>query len=87
MQSLQKFKDDPKAMQKLIEGYRKLSFYQKLKQVDDLTIMVQKLAAARISRQYGKISEREMRLRLASLWLPREIMMKVFDWDPEVKGY
>ena len=87
MQSLKNINENPRISQILIEGYRQLPVYQKLKQVNDLTIAVQKLAAARINRQYGKISEREMRLRLASLWLSRDIMIKVFNWDPQEKGY
>ena len=26
-------------------------------------------------------------LRLAALWLDRETMIKVYDWDPDKKGY
>lgn len=71
----------------LIEGYRKMTPQEKLKRVSELTISIQQLALARIRKQYGDISEREQQLRLASLWLDREVMRKVFDWDPEEKGY
>jgi len=33
------------------------------------------------------LSERELRLRLAALWLDRETMIEVFAWDPEEMGY
>jgi hypothetical protein len=71
----------------LIEGYRKMPVHKKLEQVTALTQMVQKMALARIRSQYGDVSEQELRLRLAALWLPRETMIKLFNWDPEVKGY
>ncbi|MCK4765273.1 MAG: hypothetical protein KAW12_23940 [Candidatus Aminicenantes bacterium] len=71
----------------LVTGYRRMTPQQKLKRVDELTKAVQQLALARIRQQYGKIPEREERLRLAALWLDRETMIKVFNWDPEVKGY
>jgi hypothetical protein len=71
----------------LIEGYRRMPPQQKLKRVSELTKAVQQLALARICRQYGGISEEEQRLRLASLWLDRETMIKVFNWDPVVEGY
>lgn len=71
----------------LIDGYRKITPQQKIKRVNELNKSIQQLALARIRRQYGEISERERRLRLASLWLDREIMIKVFGWDPKVKGY
>jgi hypothetical protein len=77
----------PKIQEMLIEGYRKMTPQQKMKRVNELTKSIQQLALARIRKQYGDISEREQHLRLASLWLDREIMVKVFDWDPEEKGY
>ncbi len=71
----------------LIAGYRRMSPQEKLKRVSELTKAVQQLALARIRQQYGELSEHEQRLRLASLWLDRETMIKVFNWDPSVKGY
>ncbi len=72
---------------RLIEGYRRMSPIQKLKKVNDLTITVQQFALARIRKFYGDCSEREQRLRLASLWLDRETMIRIFNWDPEKEGY
>lgn len=77
----------PEIEEILIAGYRLMTPQQKLKRVDELTKAVQQLALARIRQQYGNIPEREQRLRLASLWLDRETMIKVFNWDPEVEGY
>lgn len=77
----------PEAEEILIEGYRKMTPQQKMKIVSDMTITVQQFALARIRKQYPEASEREQRLRLASLWLDRETMIKFFDWDPEKEGY
>ena len=71
----------------LIEGYRSMPPEQKLRQVTALTLMVQRLALTRIREQYGTLTEKEEKLRLAALWLPREDMIRWFDWDPEIKGY
>ena len=71
----------------LIEGYRKMTPQQKMQRVSELSKAVQQLALVRIQKQYGDISEREKKLRLASLWLDRETMIRVFDWDPSEKGY
>src|SRR5688572_28826175 len=46
--------------------------------------MVLHLAAARITKQYGAMSDRELRLRRASLWIDRKTMIQAFDWDPDV---
>jgi len=70
----------------LIAGYSRMSPRQKLKQMSEMTQAVQQLALARIEKQYGECSDREKQLRLASLWLDRETMIRVFQWDPRLKG-
>ncbi|MBT9160516.1 MAG: hypothetical protein DDT26_01803 [Dehalococcoidia bacterium] len=77
----------PQMRQVLIQGYRKMTPRQKMQRVNELNKAVQQLALLRIRKQYGEISERERMLRLAALWLDRETMMKVFDWDPHKEGY
>ena len=82
------FQDTPPQIQKmLIAGYRNMTPQQKFKRVSELTKTIQQLALARIRKQYGQISEREQKLRLAALWLNRETMIRVFDWDPQQSGY
>lgn len=73
---------------RVIEGYRAMTPAQKMDRVVALNRAVEQLARARIEMTYGPdLSEREVRLRLASLRLPRETMIEVFDWDPVEKGY
>lgn len=80
--------DTPADVQKvLIAGYQSMTPREKMRRVSELNKAVQQLALARIRKQYGEISEREQRLRLAGLWLNRETMIRVFDWDPEKEGY
>jgi len=72
----------------LIEAYRRMSPAEKLAKVCDLNRTVRLLAEARLRATYGpEISEREVRLRLASLTVDRETMIRAFGWDPEVEGY
>ena len=61
--------------------------HEKLERVFSLNRSLEALQRARIKAEYGDIPEREMRLRLASLRLGRETMVKVFDWDPNVQGW
>ncbi len=85
---IEQIQDTPPHIQKLIiEGYRRMSPQEKFKRVAELTKAIQQLALARIIKQYGQISEREQQLRLASLWLERETMIRVFQWDPHEEGY
>ena len=76
----------PEAERILIEGYRKMSPRQKLERVVSMNRALEALSAARIKEMYGDISDRELKLRLASLRLDRDTMVNVFGWDPEKKG-
>ena len=77
----------PKIEKMIVEGYRNMSPQQKMKRVSELNKSIQQLALARIQKQYGDISDREKQLRLASLWLDEELMLKVFGWNPKINGY
>lgn len=78
----------PEIEEILLEGYRRMSPREKLERVMDLNRSAQEMAAARIRAQYGPdLSDRELRLRLAALWLDRETMVRAFGWDPEIQGY
>ncbi|MCK6527563.1 hypothetical protein L6R50_08355 [Myxococcota bacterium] len=60
---------------------------QKLRLVVALTHGVQQVALARIRAQHPGAGEHELKMRLASLWLPGDLMRDVFGWDPAVHGY
>jgi hypothetical protein len=78
----------PEIEEILLAGYRRMTPWEKLLQVFELNRMAQQMAAMRIEARYGpNLTERELRLRLAALWLDRETMIAAFGWDPEVKGY
>ncbi len=78
----------PEAEEVWIEGLRRMTGAERLLRALDLTAAVRALAAARIRAEHGPdVSEGELRLRLAALWLDRETMVRVFGWDPEVEGY
>lgn len=83
------FSDTPLEIERvMVAGFRRMTPQQKLQRIRELNLAGQALAAERIRRQYGKeIPEHELQLRLAALRLDRETMVKVFAWDPEVKGY
>ena len=80
--------DTSKAAEEIVvRGYRQMPAQKKLKQVIALTQAVQKMALTRLRLQYPGMSERVEKLRLASLWLPRETMIASFNWDPAREGY
>ncbi|MFL6195488.1 MAG: hypothetical protein ACJ75H_15030 [Thermoanaerobaculia bacterium] len=81
--------DTPPEIEEIVlERYRRMTPFDRLMQVWELNRMAQRMAALRIQAKYGPdLPERELRLRLAALWLDRETMIEAFGWDPEVQGY
>ncbi|HEU0299921.1 MAG TPA: hypothetical protein VFR37_10710 [Longimicrobium sp.] len=77
----------PEAERFLIEAYDRMTIDEKLERVFSLNRMLEQLQRARIKADYGEMPEREMQLRLASLRLGRELMIKAFGWDPAEKGW
>jgi hypothetical protein len=77
---------DPKTYAIMLEGYRKMSPAQKFARIQALNETVLQMAAARIKKQYSPSSDRELRLRLAALWLDRSTMIRAFGWDPDQQG-
>lgn len=72
----------------LLDAYRRMDGREKLRRVASLRHSVEHLARTRIRAQYGDgMTEREMRLRLATLRLGRRLMILAFDWDPRDHGY
>jgi hypothetical protein len=55
--------------------------------VNSLTRACQELAVAGIRLRHPNAPEREIRMRLAALWIDREVMIRVFGWDPQSEGY
>lgn len=83
------FDDTPPEIEaRVIEGYRAMSPVERLARVVSLNRALEELATARLRSRYGPhLSPRELQLRLGALRLPREDMVRVFDWDPAERGY
>lgn len=72
----------------LIEGYRQMGPEGRLARAFSMSAALRELAEARIRATRGPdISEREVRLRVAALAIPRELMIRAFGWDPQKEGY
>jgi hypothetical protein len=78
---------DPNIEAMQISGFRKMEPWKKLALSEAMTQTVIQLATARIRKQHEGISEHELLMRLGSLWLDRETMIKAFGWDPDIEGY
>ena len=69
----------------MCEGLRRMTGEQRLARAISLRHTVLGLARLGILEREGSLSEREIRLRLASTWLDRETMIAAFGWDPKTK--
>lgn len=71
-----------------MERYRQMTPQEKIAIIQGLNRTAMLMALAGIRMRHGAdLSERELQIRLAALWLDRETMIKVYGWDPEVEGY
>ena len=77
---------DEAAEKVLIEKLRAMPAWRKVEMVTALTQACQKMALIGLRRRYPNADEKELRLRLAALWLDRETMVKVYGWDPDKMG-
>jgi hypothetical protein len=78
---------DRKVQALLIEGYRRMSEAERLQKVFELNRLLVKLMEAEVRHRHQNADEREIRLRVASRWLPPELMQKAFGWNPKERGF
>ena len=82
------FRDTDKGAERLlVELARRAPVWKKIQQVANATEACRAFSRAGIKSRHPGASEQEVKLRLAALSLDRETMIRVYGWDPEVKGY
>jgi hypothetical protein len=77
----------PEAAEIMIRGYREMKPGRRMILAGAMSRAIMQLAAARIRKAHGGITDRELLLHLASLWLDRETLIRAFGWDPLKEGY
>jgi hypothetical protein len=78
---------DRKVQALLIKGYKRMSEAERLQKVFELNRLLVKLMEAEVRHRHQNADERETRLRVASRWLPSELMQKAFGWNPKERGF
>lgn len=73
----------PEIRRVMIEGDRRMSPAEKMERVVQLTRGVQQMAWMGLRARHPDASPRELRLRLAALWIDADTMRKAFGWDPD----
>lgn len=77
----------PEVERMLIERYRQMTPTEKLQMVAQMAETIRQLQLAEVRLRYPNASERECFLRMASRWVPPELMKKLLGWDVEQQGY
>lgn len=76
----------PEMVARLVALYRAMTPAEKLRKVAELNAMTRHLALARQRAWYPDADERAVRLRLFSLFVDRDTMIRQWGWDPDVMG-
>jgi hypothetical protein len=74
------------ARERLLAHWRAATPEERYAEMVRLNRMVKSLAQAGQDLRYPNATSEERRLRLASLWIPRDDMLRWWGWDPEVHG-
>ena len=77
---------DPAVEAELFDRYRRMSAVEKLAHVGALGRMAEQLALGGLNARYPDAAEAENRLRLLSRRVDRGTMIRLYGWDPRVKG-
>jgi len=76
----------PRVMKVWTELQRRMTPGQKLAARFDATETLIRMQQAAVRRMYPDAGEREVFLRTAARRLPRDLMIRVYGWDPKVHG-
>ncbi len=79
--------EDPSAERALVEMLRAAPVWKRAEQLAGLIHARRVLILADLRRRYPRADAEELRKRLAARLLPREDVVRLFDWDPEKEGY
>lgn len=69
------------------EMTRRAPLWKRAAQLNDLIFARRVLILADLRRRYPHADANELHKRLAARLLPREDVVRIFNWDPEKEGY
>jgi hypothetical protein len=70
-----------------VEILRQMTPGEKMDCIRDMTMSVAQMQVEAVRRQWPDATDEEIRLRVFSRWIPRELMIRAFNWDPADHGY
>ncbi|MEK7470368.1 MAG: hypothetical protein AAB074_23605 [Planctomycetota bacterium] len=70
-----------------LAAWKRLPPEERVRRLWELSDFVRRLAETSVRQRHPRATEREVQFRVASRRLGRDLMMRAFDWDPDVHGY
>jgi len=77
----------PAIERRMIELVRTMTPSQKMAKVNDLILFARNAALAQVRLRYPDETDWEWQLRVASRYIPADLMLKAYGWDVHEKGY
>ena len=76
----------PEARRVLIEALARMGPAERLERMCSLNRSLRELQAARIREEFGPgLTDREVQLRVAVLWIGRDAVLRATGWDAEIE--
>jgi len=77
---------DPRAMEVWLDLLRKKTPGERLTAALDLTALALQMSEAGVRAAFPEADEHEVKMRAASRRLGRDLMIRVYGWDPKAHG-
>ncbi len=71
----------------LVELTRQTPSWKRAQQLSDMILTQHVLILVDLRRRHPNSNAEELRKRMAARLLPREDVIRMFNWDPEKEGY
>jgi len=77
---------DPRAMEVWLDLLRKMTPGERIAATLDLSEFILRMSEIGVRSAFPTADDREVRMRVGARYLPRELMICAYNWDPESNG-
>jgi hypothetical protein len=78
---------DPRAMEVWLDLLRRMTPGERIAATLDLTSFALQMSASGVRLAFPDAKDREVLLRVAARHLPRDLMIRAYNWDPDTNGH
>jgi hypothetical protein len=77
---------DPQAMEVWLDLLRQKTPGERIASAFQLTDLILHMTEMGVRSAHPQADDREVLLRRAARWLPRDVMIRAYGWDPQANG-